>query len=251
MMVAMMGLAFWVVATLVPELCLGLIADATYWGAAFMGYLIALIVALPGLALGVFTVAYTLQYLGRVLISAALGEVATPRPPDRNFDRITDGLAPWLVWLTCGATLGLGPMAVYLFSRTEDHPANPAIVAILAAVGLPYALMALMRTFLHDGGFPNPFALVGLLLRFGSRFLAVAAVEFGLGLVVVGMFVLVFQSRAEWFWPVFLPLMLPCWLLGVWSAIVGMRVLGVFYHHHASTLRWIREKPWWAVSGGG
>ena len=39
--------------------------------------------------------------------------------------------------------------------------------------------------------------------------------------------------------------MLPCWMLALWASIVAMRVLGVFYHHHASILRWHREKPWW------
>ena len=249
MMVAMMGLACWVVATLVPELCLGFVADASRFSATFMGYLVSLIVALPGLALGVFAVAYTLQYLGRVLISAGLGEVKTPRPPDRNFDRLTDGLAPWLVWLACGAPLGLGPLAVYLSSRSLEQPANPAIATILAVVGLPYALMALMRTFLHDGGFPNPMALIGVLVRFGFRFLAPCSVVFGLGLAVVLAFTGVFKLREDYFWT-FLPLMLGCWMLAVWAAIVGMRVLGVFYHHHAGELRWLREKPWWAVNLG-
>ena len=44
MIVAMMGLAFWVVATLIPELCLVFVADASRsMGATFMGWLVSLV----------------------------------------------------------------------------------------------------------------------------------------------------------------------------------------------------------------
>jgi hypothetical protein len=249
MIVAMMGPASWIVATLVPELCLGFIADANQLSASFMGWLVSLIVALPALALGLFTVAYVLQYLGRVLVSGAMGDPRPPRPPDRNHDGLLNGLAPWVIWLACGASLGLGPAVAYYSSRTWDEPANLAIILALAAVGLPYALMSLMMTFLHDGGFPRPVGVVGAILRFPVQFLANGAVIGGLVLVVVGAFAGVFWLRDGQFW-IYVPLMLPCWMLALWAAIVGMRILGVFYHHHASILRWHREKPWWATNWG-
>lgn len=202
---------------------------------------------LPSLALGFFAVTYALQYLGRVLVSGANGEVVPPRPPDRNFDGLANGLGPWVIWLVFGATIGLGPLASYLMSRTWDEPGRPLIVLVLGVVGLPYALMALMMAFLRDGGFPSPFRVVTALLRFGHSFLTLCAFEVGLVMAVGGAFVAALWLRAEHFW-VYLPLMLPCWMLGLWAAIVGMRGLGVFYHHHASILRWHRKKPWWDVS---
>jgi hypothetical protein len=249
MIVAMMGLAFWIVATLIPELCQGFIADASRMGATFMGWLVSLVVALPALALGFFAVAYTLQYLGRVLVSGAMGEVVPPRPPDRNFDGLSSGLAPWLIWLACGATVGLGLLAAYLLSRGWNESSNLAVVLLLAVVGLPYALMSLIMTFLHDSGFPNPFGVVGALVRFHVKFLAICAIEAGLGLVALGAFAVVLKLRDEHFW-VYIPLMLPCWMLALWAGIVAMRLLGVFYHHHAKILRWHREKPWWGMTWG-
>ncbi len=243
MIVAMMGLAFWFAATLIPELCLQFVAD----GGFLMGLLVSLVVALPALLLGFFAVSYALQYLGRVLVSGAMGEVVPPRPPDRNFDGLSSGLAPWLIWLACGASLGLGPLAAYLLSRSWNEPSNAFVVLLLAVVGLPYALMSLMMTFLHDSGFPRPFGVVGALIRFNVKFLTMCAVELGLALMVLGAFAGVLMLRDQHYW-VYMPLMLPCWMLALWVAIVGMRMVGIFYHHHASILRWHREKPWWAVT---
>ena len=138
-------------------------------------------------------------------------------------------------------------MAAYFFTRTWDEPAKPAIVLLLTVVGLPYAIMSLMMTLLHDSGFPNPFGVVRALLRFNVKFLSVCAIEVGLGLVVLGTFVGLQMLRSGWFWG-YLPLMLPCWMLALWASIVAMRISGVFYYHHASILRWHREKPWWGVA---
>ena len=248
-LVVMLGLATWGVATLLPELCLQFVADAAFFGATLMGVLVSIIVSLPGLAVGLFVVIYSLQYLGRVLVSGAMGEVVPPRPPDRNFDGLFNGLGPWLIWLACGASLGLGPTAAYLLSRTWDEPVRPVVLLLLMGFGLPYALMALLMTFLRDGGFPSPFRVVGALIRFHVGFLAICAVEIGCGLVVVGAFAVVLWLRNQQFW-LYLPLMLPCWMLAHWAGIVAMRVLGVFYHGHASILRWHRKKPWWDMTVG-
>jgi len=243
MVVAMMGLACWVVATLIPELCLQFIAD----GGFLMGLLVSLVAALPAMALGFFAVTYVLQYLGRVLVSGAMGEVMPPRPPDRNFDGLTSGLAPWLIWMTCGATVGLGPLAAYVLSRGWDQASNVAVVLLLIVVGLPYALMSLMMTFLDDGGIPRPNGVVAALVRFNVSFLAVCAIELGLASVVVGTHVGLLMLRGIQFW-VYLPLMLPAWMLTLWLGIVAIRILGVFYYHHATILRWHREKPWWGTT---
>ena len=247
--VVMLGVAFWGLTTLIPELCLAFMADAEKLGATMMGVLVSLVAALPGLMLGPLAITYALQYLGRVLVSGAMGEVVPPRPPDRNFDGLFSGLGPWLIWLACGASIGLGPLAAYALSRGGDGPLHPALVLALAGVGLPYALMSLMMAFLDDGRIPRPFGVVGALMKLNASFLPVCAVEAVLGLIVWGAFAAVQSLREGHYWT-YLLAGLPCWMLTHWVAVVGMRVLGVFYHHHASILRWHREKPWWAVTPG-
>ena len=246
-LVVMLGLAFWGVASLMPELCLGFLADSEKIGASLMGMLVSLIAALPALMLGPLVVTYTFQYLGRVLVTGAMGESRPPRPPDRNFDGLFSGLGPWLIWLACGASVGLGPAAAYALAM--GGPPGGMMAWLLAAVGLPYASMALLMTFLHDGGFPRPGVVVATLTRHLGEFLAVVAVELVLGLMVWGAFAGALALREGYYW-VYLPLMLPCWMLALWSAIVAMRGLGVFYHRHASELRWHRANPWWSVSWG-
>jgi hypothetical protein len=77
--------AFWGFTILVPEYCLGVWEDANLLSTPSMGGLIVLISAVPVVLLFPFVVIYTLQYLGRILVSSAMGEIIPPRPPDRNF----------------------------------------------------------------------------------------------------------------------------------------------------------------------
>ena len=247
--VAILGLAAWGAATLTPELGLTFVADSARSGATLMGMLVAMIAGLPGMLVGFLAVVYALQYLGRVLVSAAMGESKPPRPPDRNFDGLFEGLAPWPIWLACGASVGLAPLAAYLGSRGGGDSSKVMIV-LLAALGLPYAWMALLMTFLDDGGFPRPVAVVGALVRYRRSFLAPCGLALVLGVVVAGAFVAVLALREEHFW-IYVPLMLACWTLAAWAGVVAMRGLGVFYHRHASSLRWHRQEPWWGVTPGG
>jgi hypothetical protein len=249
MMVASLGLTFWVLTVLVPELCLAFMADAEKLGATLMGVLVSLVAALPSLMLTPLAIVYALQYHGRVLVSGAMGEVVPPRPPDRNFDGLSNGLGPWVVWLTCGASIGFGPLACYVFSRGGADPVNPLVALALTSLGLPYALMSLMMAFLDDRGMPRPMGVVGALMRLNLAFLQVSAVVGALGAALWWAFSWVHSLREGYYWTYVLA-MLGWWLLAHWVAIVAMRVLGVFYHHHGSILRWHRKKPWWDVTVG-
>ena len=95
-MVTVMGTTFWGFTILVPEYCLGVWADASAMGTPSMGMLVILISALPALLLLPLIVIYMMQYLGRVLVSSAMGDTVPPRTPDRNFDGLFSGLSPWL-----------------------------------------------------------------------------------------------------------------------------------------------------------
>src|SRR5262249_4758733 len=95
-MIAAIGVIAWVFSVLVTECCLQAMADASSMGASLIGLLFVWVAALPILILGPMVLAYWLQYLGRVLVSAAMGECVPPRMPDRNFDGFLRGLGPWL-----------------------------------------------------------------------------------------------------------------------------------------------------------
>ena len=117
-MVAIMGAIFWAFTILVPEYCLGVWDDANALGTPSMGMLVILISALPALILFPLALIYTLQYLGRVLVSSAMGETVPPRTPDRNFEGFFSGLYPWFIWLVFGAAVGLLPLLLsVLFTR--------------------------------------------------------------------------------------------------------------------------------------
>ena len=105
--VGSLGVVFWVFGILVPEYCLTLMGDADSMGTPPMGKLIAIISSLPVVFLSPFALVYWLQYLGRVLVSSAMGETRPPRSPDRNFDGFFNGLSPWLIWLILGVSVGV------------------------------------------------------------------------------------------------------------------------------------------------
>ena len=149
-MVAIMGAIYWVFTILVPEYCLGVWDDANALGAPSMGMLIILISALPALLLLPLALIYTLQYLGRVLVSSARGETVPPRTPDRNFEGFFSGLYPWFIWLVFGAAVGLLPLLLSALFTDFAILSDPVRAAGLAMLGLPYALMALMLAFFHD-----------------------------------------------------------------------------------------------------
>ena len=79
--IAITSAILWLFAVLVPEYCLTLISDAESMGAATIGHFIALVSILPVVILFPLALSYWLQYLGRVLVSSAMGETSPPRCP--------------------------------------------------------------------------------------------------------------------------------------------------------------------------
>ena len=122
-------------------------------GATTIGHFIALISILPVVILFPLALSYWLQYLGRVLVSSAMGETSPPRAPDRNFDGFLNGLSPWLIWLCLGVFVGLIPLLAYAWSLSTWAEGSPYLAVALGLLGFPYILMALMMSFLHDDAF--------------------------------------------------------------------------------------------------
>ena len=244
-MVATIGVAGWVTGTLAPEYCLTILADGEQMGVPSLGRLIALISALPALMLSPLVMIYVLRYLARVMVASSDGERLPPRPPDRNADGLLDGVGSWLIWIVLGAGVGLLPLITYLVAVGSSGGSgswSPAVAAALGLVGLPYALMALLMTFLHDDPLAaRPWAVLGAIARLGRSFL-------GLSLTVAALFVvvgiafaaaLVLRDRAYW---VYIPASLACWLLAAWLSIVAMHTLGAYLAPRKGRLKWRRKR---------
>jgi hypothetical protein len=246
--IASIGVIAWIFFVLVPEYCLQAMTDTTSMGASLLGLLFVWIAILPILFLGPLVLAYWLQYLGRVLVSTAMGECAPPRTPDRNFNGFFSGLSPWFIWLALGVGVGLGPASWWTFSRgpLEGNIPWPSLVLVVA--GLPYILAALMLSFLHDDALAAmPWGVLGGLFRLGVSFLVLSgliAVVLGL---VAGCLALTLWVRAHVFWP-YLLIALFWWIIFLWVQMAVMRLLGVFHFHRKDSLHRNRAHPRWGVT---
>ena len=176
---------------------------------------------------------YWLQYLGRVLVSSAMGECAPPRTPDRNFDGFFNGLSPWFIWLVLGLGLGPGARRFGWRSRTaESRAAGAWLLLALAAAGLPYILAALMLSFLHDDAMAAmPWGVLLGLVRLGPAFLMLcgliaAALGFAGGCFALALGCVGRLSGLTCWSP------WSCCMILLWIQMVVMRLLGVFYFHH-------------------
>jgi hypothetical protein len=228
-LVGAMGAASWVMATLVPEYCLTLLADGEKLDASSMGLLIAVVSAMPVAFLGPLALVYWLRYLAVVLVAGAEGEPDPPRPPDRNFDGFVTEFLPWMIWLVVGPGVGFLPLAAYAAATSRGAPWHPAVAIGLGLGGMPYALMALLIVFLHDDvRAARPRAIIAVIARIGPPFLLLClTVAFEIGLVL-GSFAVASLLRAGHF-RLYIAACLACWLLAAWLSVAAMHTLGAFY----------------------
>jgi hypothetical protein len=246
-MILSLGTVFWLLLLVVPEYCLGIYLDAGDMGVPTMGLLIMLISAMPSLLLAPLVVIYLLQYLGRVLVTGALGEAAPPRLPDRNLDGLLSGLSPWLIWFMLGLLVGFLPLIVFISLKGNVFHSYPFTSAILLTIGFPYAIMALMMSFLHDHPFAaNPPAVAWNLIRHGASLL-ITCIQVAVLLAASGIaFSLAFQIRDSAYLLYFV-IAWACIAFLLWAQIVIMRILGLHYFRHKDQLRWNQSHPRWGV----
>lgn len=246
--VASIGVIAWIFTVLVPEYCLQAMADTAKMGASLLGTLFVGLAILPVLMLGPLVLSYWLQYLGRVLVSSAMGECVPPRTPDRNFEGFFSGLSPWLIWSILGLGVGLAPALGWALARggSAEDLLWPSLR--LAVIGLPYILAALMLCFLHEDALAaTPGGVIRGLFRLGASFqLLSGLIAATLGLIAGG-FALMLWVRAHLFWPYVL-MALVWWISFVWVQVVVMRLLGVYYFHGKDALGWNRAHPRWGVA---
>jgi len=247
-MITLLSVIFWVFVILIPEYCLAVMGDADSMGVPTLGKFIAMISILPVaflLPLGLF---YWLQYLGRVLVSSAMGDTTPPRTPDRNFVGFFTGISPWLVWLGLGASVGLLPLLVYRLYLASAEAWSRPLALLLFLLGFPYILMALLMSFLHDDALAaKPPSVIGAMFRAGSSFLLLCA----FALWTVGLsqatFSLALLLRPSHYW-IYILACLVCWVVVEWCSIVTMRVLGNYYFQRRELFGWHHERPRWGVA---
>ena len=247
-MIAITAAVFWLFTILVPEYCLTLMGDADSMGASVLGYLIALVSILPFVLLSPLVVLYWLQYLGRTLVSSAMGETVPPRTPDRNFDGFFHGISPWLIWLALGVGVGMLPFFFYAFSPSSRSELNPPAAIGLLLLGLPYILLALMLAFLHDHALAaTPWNVVIALIRLGGSYILLCLFVAAALALAAGAFAVALHLRPNHF-GIYILLSLVCWASLQWTSIVVMRILGTYYYHNKGSLRWHHECPRWGVT---
>ncbi len=205
---------------------------------------IALLGLLPMALLFLSAAGFTLLFLGRVLVSSALGEVHHPRWPEWDLDDMLHGFGRWAWALLIGGVLGGFPATAYWLYCGDVDLFDAIILAELLAVGAVYGQMALLATLLHDDPLAaNPITVVRSLWQAGWGCLAPSLV--GGSAALVALFALGGVSRidnglvaAVAFWAF--------WVLVLYEAMVVLRVLGLFYHRRAAALGWFRDRPRWA-----
>jgi hypothetical protein len=212
------------------------LADTTRFGVMFL---------LPVVPCFALVLGYALLFLGRVLVSSALGEVQHPRWPGWDLDEMTRGVGRWFWAVVIGVVVGGFPALVYWLYCGDIDPLDVIVFAELLAVGAVYAQMALLASILHDDPLAaNPITVVRAILRIGWGYARPCLVSgFAVApcvLAFVGLFKISQPQLAGLaFWAF--------WVMTLYLAMVALRVLGLCYHRHARALGWFRDRPRWGA----
>jgi hypothetical protein len=206
---------------------------------------VAVIGLLPSALLFLPVMSYTLLYLGRVLVTSAIGEVYHPRWPDWDIEEMLRGVGRWIWALLIGGVIGALPAVSYWMSCGDIDLFDGVILAELLAIGAVYGQMALLATILHDDPLAaNPITVLRSLWQvgwgcltpslFGGTAALLAAFAIG-GVLQIENPAL--SALAFWFF----------WVFVLYEAMVVLRVLGLFYHRRAAALGWFRDRPRWGA----
>jgi hypothetical protein len=207
--------------------------------------LIGLLFLLPT-SLGLFAVGgYALLFLARVLASSALGEVHHPRWPDWEPFAIAAGLGRWLWAGFVGGVVGGVPAVAYWVYCGDIDLFDTIILTELIALGAVYALMALMASILHEDLWAaNPLTVFVAIYRVGWGY-ARPCLVCGAAVTVAGTLLAGALETGDAVASAFL--FFAFWVVGLYLAMVVLRVLGLYYHQNARVLGWFRGRTGWGV----
>ena len=221
-------------------------------GTPTLGKLIALISILPVAFLLPFAIIYWLQYLGRVVVSSGMGETDSPAHARSKLRRLLQRPEPVVHLAVPGR--GRRPASRRDLSNCSSTLRQPAGILLTARLRLPrclpYILMALLMTFLHDDALAaKPLGVLTALVQLGGSFLFLCVfVAFARRCARPACSC--WRSCCE---TAFLQDLSACSAFRagrsfVWITIVVMRLLGNHYHPHRQVLGWNRDRPRWGVA---
>ena len=202
--------------------------------------LLGLILMIP-MTLGLFAIGgYTLLFLGQVLVTSCLGELAQPRSPGWSLSEIGEGLGRWFWALLIGGVVGGLPAMVYWINCGDVDWLDWIVLIDLIVPGLAYAQMALVAALIFESPLAaNPFIVVGAIWRLGWAYVTPCLVTGSAVIAIVALFELILlirdplgQSVAFWGF----------WVVVLYSAMVVLRIFGLFCCRHASSLGWTLDR---------
>ena len=198
--------------------------------------MVGILWALPLFFLFSIVAGYVLLWLGRVLVSSALGEVTQPRSPVWDLEDIASGLARWFWALIIGVAGGCVPAVAYWIRCGEIDWFDRIVLLELIVPGMAYAQMALVATLMHESPLAaNPITVLRGIYRAGWGYLAPCLLSGGCLVVLAAMLLVVVRISDP------LGQFVGCWLFTaacLYLAMVSLRWLGVFCFHQSVVFRW-------------
>jgi hypothetical protein len=207
-----------------------------------------LILVLAPFALGMsvffaLVLGYALVFLGRVLVTSALGDVMHPRMPDNDFGSLLGGLGRWLWAAVVGFAVGGLPALAYWKHCGDIDLFDQIVLAELMALAMAYTQMALVASLLHDDfRAANPVTVFQAIVRVGWSYMRPCLLGGAAVMLTLGALALV-ASAPDLLLGLFG--LWAFWVFVLYEAMVMLRVLGLFYHRHAAALGWFPERPRW------
>jgi hypothetical protein len=183
---------------------------------------------------------YILLFLGQVLVTSSLGEVAQPRSPGWDISEISEGLGRWFWALIIGGVIGGLPALTYWITCGEVDLFDKIVLVDLLLPGMAYAQMGLLATLLHESPLAaNPVTVTRSIIRVGWSYIAPCAETGAVLVVMTGFFSGVLriknpigQSVACWLF----------WLVALYVSMVLLRRLGLYCYRNAVVLEWFPER---------
>ena len=198
----------------------------------FLGF----ILLFPALLLMYFVGGNTLRFLGQVLVTSSLGEVAQPRTPSWSLGEIGQGLWPWSWALVIGAGVGGFPGLVYWINCGDVDWLDWIVLIDLLIPGLAYAQMALLAALMFESPLAaNPVTVVRAICRVGWSYTSPCVLSGSTLVALAWLFAAVLRigdglAQAVAYWAF--------WVVLIYSAMVVLRRLGLFCYRHSVVLDW-------------
>ena len=201
---------------------------------------LGVILLIPQLLLFFFVGGNTLRFLGSVLVTSSLGEVALPRSPSWSLSEIGEGLWPWFWALLIGAGVGGLPALIYWINCGDVDWLDRIILIDLIVPGLAYAQMALLAALIFESPLAaNPVTVVWAIGRVGWAYVSPCVMTGSAMILLAGLFDAVLQiqdgfSQSVAYWAF--------WVASLYAAMVVLRRLGLFCYRHAVVLDWFPDR---------